>query len=366
MELTCKPPLKDDPEYTREIVRIHHSIFQKLQLEEFDYVKLIYKNENGLKVRVKKITENDDGGMDIVRLKKRYRNIIDIVRLKKKYRDILGAKDNAKVEIKTIEENRRVILNTFYAYAKDKNERIVRIHQNKLKELGIKSDNNNTVEVFNLNTGGRLHAKLKELSPDEAKEVNRIRLDAYMRSLLDVEKGDEIGVRKSLFEFHEFNTVINKIEKFFINYNTLILKVSEGEDSDEGKNVVRTNKSNINLLGTEKGDIVDVWWQNKSIQCRILENINKGIDQNNQDIIYICSSERAYIDLDVYDCVCIRRSPNYILKKNILEPFIGAIITGFGLFLTFDDLIGNSAWAISLFVSVLSFYIILSKVRSQV
>jgi len=347
--LTCKPPLKDDPEYTREIVRIDPSIFQNFELEEFDYVKLLYGNRE-LKVRVKKFIKKDE---------------MDIVRIKKRYIDLLGVKYSEKVVIEKIEENRGVVLNTFYGYAKDRNERIVRIHQNTLKELGIKSDNNNTVEVFNLDNGGRMHVKALPL---EEAEENRIRMAVYMRTLLGVTLGDKIGVRKSFFEIYEFKRFINKIEKIFINFNTLLLKVSEGEDSDEGKNVVRTNKNNIDLIGTENRDIVDIRWQDKNIQCRILENFKEGTNQNNQDIIYICSSERAHIDLDVYDCVRLRRYPNHILKKNIVEPFMGAIITCFGLFFTFRNINADSLWAgiISLFVSLLLFYIILSKVRSQV
>lgn len=354
--LICKPPLEDDPEYTREIVRIDPSIFDKFKLADFDYVKLLHDDREHI-VRIRKIGGGDGAG---------------IIRIRKSYIDLLNLKYDEEIVVQKIED-KRLILNTFYSYAKDKKEHVVRIHQKKLEELGILSDDSK-IEIFNLNDGGRRDIKVKPL---EEEEENRIRMDAYTRTLLCVSLGDDIGVRRGVLDYpkkHYLPNILSNIKirigKFFINYNTLTLKVCEGEDSDEGKNVVRTDKNNIKIIGTEPGDIVDVRWQDKNLKCRILENFDSGNRNIQQEEICICSSERSCINVDKYDCVQVSRDPFHIFKKNIVEPFIGAIITGFGLFYSVLELelLNVKLWAIlaGLIFSLISFYLILFKVRSQV
>lgn len=349
--LTCKEPLAD---IDREFVRIPPSTFERLKLTDFDYTNLQYGNVS-YKVRACKLLAKDPLINDA------------IIRIKKRHRDKLGVKPESQLKIGKIEGSKVIKLGVYWGYAKDKEKPVIRIHKNKLKELKIKEGD--IVEVFDRKNGGRAYIEALEL--DMYEEESRIRMGAYLRELLEVKKGDGIWICRNLFPVYKKRTsrIKDFLWKKLIGYNFLFLKVRKGADPDEGKNVVRTHKSNINLLGVTDGDLVDIFWLNENIRCRILESYEKNnLDKEERNYIYICSSERSELELDKYDCIRIRRSPSHILRKNIIEPFMGAVIMGLGLFITSREINIplDESIVLALIATIMAVYITLAKVRSQV
>ena len=350
MQLLVQAPFIDS--ISRDSVGVPSIVLNKLDLSDYDYVKIQYLNKSCI-FRVHAINEESD---EIVRMRNRERekiscNVDDIVTVEPFY--------DAKSEIATIRIGR----------VEDVGENIGRLHHDMMNKINVSI--NDSIELFNKDNGGRIILDIKE---HKLKYNNAILLTKDKRKLLKVDEKDinikKYGVRKNPFKNIK-KGIIDKILKFIVGYKYLNLRVEVGLDNDEGKKIVRLSSSNLKILGVKENDIVDVYWRDNKLSCRALEfpeyyqNSISIEDQSEIDFeISLCSSERDSINVDLYDVVSIRRSPSYVLKKNLDRVLVTAMSIPSFFLLLYQEFKIN--YLISMFTSILLGIVLTVLVFTQI
>ena len=141
MQLLVQAPFIDS--ISRDSVGVPSIILNKLDLSDYDYVKIQYLNKSSI-FRVHAINEESD---EIVRMRNRERekiscNVDDIVTVEPFY--------DAKSEIATI----RIVR------VEDVGENIGRLHHDMMNKINVSI--NDSIELFNKDNGGRIILDIKE------------------------------------------------------------------------------------------------------------------------------------------------------------------------------------------------------------
>ena len=130
--------------------------------------------------------------------------------------------------------------------------------------------------------------------------------------------------------------LLRRLCDFYVGKSTLSLIGRRPYDIDEGLDVVRMTKSNMNLLGIDEMDKVVLQYKNKRFSCRVLEFDNEeAFQQTNlpisQDLVVgIPAHIRKKLGLcDLSSSLKIDRDTSFIFKKNINEQVIPILLTLF-------------------------------------
>lgn len=359
VELPCATLLAED--ITRDIIRLPQNVFLSLNLSEWDYVS-IYGKKSHCVLRVRKLPKGSRR----------------CARVRGSVRDKIGAELNDMIRVEKIEEPFYLKAKAHWAKIKDIGKEICRLNPQILPKLRITEGN--LVELFNLDTGGRivLQAKGQELM-----HGNPVRIEKYIRGLLNVNEETigtksttELGIRKNIWKIRK-EGILDQLLKLVVGYNWLMLRVVMGEDVDEGKRVVRLRKDNMALLGVHEGDMVDISWLNRKIKCRALEKTTDGTTSSRQKmlseiprhgiVIWLCSRERDSLDVDLYDVVKVRRNPLHVFGKNMDRAFATTIMA-LALYASLTTQFGwSQVWAMvtSSIVWVISLLLLFTKVRGE-
>ena len=357
VELPVAGSLRED--VPRDTVGLPHKAFRSLNISEYDYVRIYGKR-----------------GSRILRAKKLPAKSQQIVRLRAGTRHEIGVDMEDMVKVERIEETSCVNVRVHFGRKEDVGQGKCRLHPKILKMLGTAEGG--LIELFNPDTGGRilLHAEEHDL-----KYENAILIDKQIRRLLNVdektvgtEEAQQLKVRKNIFMAKK-ESILDRLLKFIVGYKWLMLRVVMGIDVDEGKNIVRLRKDNINVLGLEENDVVDIYWRNKKVECRVLQipplksvgapNLSAS---NYGFAISICASERRKLDVDLFDIVRIRRSPQYVFKKHFDRAILTSI-TALGLYVMLMYQLGASqgvAITTTAMVWVILLLSLFAKVRGEV
>lgn len=128
------------------------------------------------------------------------------------------------------------------------------------------------------------------------------------------------------------------LSDFYVGKSTISLLCRRPYESDEGSNVVRMTKSNMNLLGVTEMDQVILKYKQCSIKCRVLEmsdekefleantpvsmNFSIGVPVHIRKKLGICSIRTA---------VKVDRDTGFIFKKSIHEQIVPILLTFFSI-----------------------------------
>ncbi len=131
---------------------------------------------------------------------------------------------------------------------------------------------------------------------------------------------------------------IKLLSDFYVGKSTLSLLCRRPYESDEGSNVVRMTKSNMNLLGVTEMDQVILKYKQRSIKCRVLEmddekdffeantpvsmNFSIGVPVHIRKKLGICNIRTA---------IKVDRDTGFIFKKSIHEQIVRILLTFFSI-----------------------------------
>ncbi|MBQ3003167.1 MAG: hypothetical protein IJD82_05500 [Clostridia bacterium] len=140
---------------------------------------------------------------------------------------------------------------------------------------------------------------------------------------------------------------------------------------DEGLDIVRMTRSNMNLLGIDEMDKVILQYKNKKISCRVLElGDAEAFAETNLPIspdlaVGIPAHIRKRLGvLDLSSSVKIDRDTAFIFKKSINEQIVPILLTLFSANLFTDSSVALSA-LLSLVAIPIVLYFNLSSKRNM-
>ncbi len=162
-----------------------------------------------------------------------------------------------------------------------------------------------------------------------------------------------------------------KFFDLFVGKSTISLLARRPFENDEGLDIVRMTRSNMNLLGIDEMDKVVLGYKNNKISCRVLElddenaflETNRPIPTDLAIGVPIHIRERLGV-LDLSSTVKVDRDTAFIFKKSINEQVVPILLTVFS-----TNLFADRSALISALVSVISIplvlYINLSSKRNM-
>lgn len=120
----------------------------------------------------------------------------------------------------------------------------------------------------------------------------------------------------------------------YVGKSTLSLLVQRPLENDEGQNVVRMTKSNMNLLGIDEMDKVILQHKNKRIRCRVLEFEDKedfyrtNLPLSPGFAVGVPTHLRKLLGItDVNTIVKIDRDTGFIFRKSINNQILPVLLT---------------------------------------
>ena len=161
---------------------------------------------------------------------------------------------------------------------------------------------------------------------------------------------------------HSVNkNILRKLCNFYVGKSTLSLVGRRPYDIDEGLDIVRMTKCNMNLLGIDEMDKVILQYKNKKVSCRVLELEDKStfLETNlpiSPDLaIGIPAHIRKKLNLcDLSSSIKIDRDTPFIFKKSMNEQIVPVLLTLFS-----TNLFTDSSILLSALLSILAIPIVL-------
>lgn len=205
------------------------------------------------------------------------------------------------------------------------------LHPDLFDMLGI--DKGEQVEVFSLETGGRSSLPVWESQvPNEGRQI--VSVDGHTRRVLDIEVGDQVGVRNDSND-RNLRGLRERLFSFFVNYRETALRVLPGFDRDEHRNIARINRDMMEFLGIEPGDKVKIRWQGDkaTVQC-LLPPEGENVAPLS---IRLPSTERDRVGVSIYDSLELQRDTGYVFKKQIALSTLGVLGVIIGMFGILDS-----------------------------
>lgn len=165
--------------------------------------------------------------------------------------------------------------------------------------------------------------------------------------------------------------IINAICDFYVGKSTISLMAKRPFENDEGLDIVRMTRSNMNLLGIDEMDKVVLQYKNKKISCRVLdfENENSFLKTNKPSPMELSVGipvhirNRLGID-DLSSAVKIDRDTVFIFKKSLNEQVVPIILTVFSAIL-FSDFSALASMLLSIIAIPIVVYFNLSSKRNM-
>ena len=165
--------------------------------------------------------------------------------------------------------------------------------------------------------------------------------------------------------------IINAICDFYVGKSTISLMAKRPFENDEGLDIVRMTRSNMNLLGIDEMDKVVLQYKNKKISCRVLdfENENSFLKTNKPSPMELSVGIPAHIRNrlgidDLSSAVKIDRDTVFIFKKSLNEQVVPIILTVFSAIL-FSDFSALASTLLSIIAIPIVIYFNLSSKRNM-
>mgnify|MGYP004607460619 FL=1 len=161
-----------------------------------------------------------------------------------------------------------------------------------------------------------------------------------------------------------------KLTDFYVGKSTITLICRRPYDSDEGADIVRMTKSNMDVLGIENMDRVLLKYKNNSIVCQVLEideerlfyNTNLPIETNMA--IGVPAHIRKKLGVNLNSTIKIDRDTAFIFRKSINEQVVPILLTLFSIS-AIKDIGAWKAAALSLLAVPVVVYFNLSAKRNK-
>ena len=158
---------------------------------------------------------------------------------------------------------------------------------------------------------------------------------------------------------------------FYVGKSTISLVCRRPYDIDEGLDIVRMTKSNMNLLGIDEMDKVILQYKNKKLSCRVLElEDHEAFSETNLPISHdIVVGVPAHIRkklhvMDLSSSIKIDRDTTFIFRKSINEQIVPILLTLFSTNL-FTDISIILAALLSIIAIPIVLYLNLSSKRNM-
>lgn len=199
------------------------------------------------------------------------------------------------------------------------------------------------VEVLYPETGARTILPvwpLREWDPPDS-----IALDMHSRELLNVETDDEIKVHSPVFDLVKpssnfFDSFITRLKTaildFFIGRHRVSLRVSQGFNQDEHRNIGRVSQDLMDVMGIEPGELATIQWKNRTHKLQLL--LPPDDEEIESLTIKLPSTERDQIAASIGDAVRTYRNMAYTFKKNMALSIFGVLGVLIGVFTIIDTL----------------------------
>ncbi len=162
--------------------------------------------------------------------------------------------------------------------------------------------------------------------------------------------------------------LLRRICDFYVGKSTISLICRRPYDIDEGLDIVRMTKSNMNLLGIDEMDKVILQYKNKKISCRVLElEDEKAFLETNLPIspdlvLGVPAHIRKKLRImDLSSSIKIDRDTSFIFKKNINEQVVPILLTLFSTNLFTDTSVIFSALLSLVAIPVVLYFNLSSK-----
>lgn len=153
----------------------------------------------------------------------------------------------------------------------------------------------------------------------------------------------------------------SRICDFYVGKSTISLMVRRPYDIDEGEDIVRMSRSNMNLLGIDEMDMVVLQYKNKKVKCRVLEFDDKDafLETNppiSMDLaVGIPVHVRKALGVnDLQSVIKIDRDTRFIFKKSLNEQVVPVLLTLFSA-----NIFSALAWWISVPISLVAIPVVL-------
>lgn len=161
-----------------------------------------------------------------------------------------------------------------------------------------------------------------------------------------------------------------KLTDFYVGKSTITLICRRPYDSDEGADIVRMTKSNMDVLGIENMDRVLLKYKNKYTVCQVLEideerlfyNTNLPIETNMA--IGVPAHIRKKLGVNLNSTIKIDRDTAFIFRKSINEQVVPILLTLFSIS-AIKDINAWKAAALSLLAVPIVVYFNLSAKRNK-
>ncbi len=203
----------------------------------------------------------------------------------------------------------------------------------------------------------------KSASYDKKSEAKKIISKCYPKHLKIIPVPQSIKKSKK--------KILQRLSDFYVGKSTISLICRRPYDIDEGLDIVRMTKSNMNLLGIDEMDKVILQYKNKRVSCRVLEledmdafgETNLPISPDLVIGIPAHIRKKLYI-MDLSSSIKIDRDTGFIFKKSINEQIVPILLTLFSANLFTDSSIIYSA-LLSLVAIPIVLYFNLSSKRNM-
>lgn len=167
-------------------------------------------------------------------------------------------------------------------------------------------------------------------------------------------------------------SVLRRLCDFYVGKSTISLACRRPYDIDEGVDIVRITKSNMNLLGIDEMDKVILQYKNKRISCRVLElDDQAAFDETNLPVAHdlaigvpIHIRKKLHV-MDLASSIKVDRDTGFIFKKCINEQIVPVIITLFSTTELFTDTSVVLSGLLSLITIPIVLYLNLSSKRNM-
>lgn len=138
------------------------------------------------------------------------------------------------------------------------------------------------------------------------------------------------------FAYEKKKDIRERLSNFYVGKSTISLIGKRPYTIDDGLDIVRMSKANMNLLGINEMDKVILQYKNRRKSCRVLELKSKdAFLENNRPIsmdlaIGIPTHIRKELCItDLTSCIKIDRDTRFIFKKNINAQIVPILLTLF-------------------------------------
>ena len=224
-------------------------------------------------------------------------------------------------------------------------------------EFGVLTDKENVTEneaQLIRELYGDTNHKLNKDAPYEEKQKAKKIISAKLERTIKI-----IPVIESVKS--NSKALFRRICDFYVGKSTISLVCRRPYEIDDGVDVVRITKSNMNLLGIDEMDKVILQYKNNKVSCRVLElddsetffETNLPISADMAIGIPVQIRKKLAIN-DLSSSIKVDRDTVFIFKKSINEQIIPILLTLFSA-----NLFSDSSIIISALLSLIAVPIVL-------